>query len=341
LDKRKTIKIHFVFWITVLFLQVIAALSEIGFLTSGVIVIHNLVEIMFKAFFFYSAYSYLSPWFYKKERVVIFIISLIVFIVIFNLLFTYLYILAKYPTEEMPAMFSGSFRFNYFDLITIDFVYAAIGSLLRVTLTWYVKAKKQDEFEMQNIADELSLIQSKLNPEFLFSTLDKINSLIAQNKDKASHAVILLSEMMRYMLNDAGMNKAMLEDEVEMIRSFVELQNLRTDKGKFAIFTAKGDLHGISLPPLILFPIVENSFGYFEGSLVNPEITIALNVSNGHISFEASKHFIEIVNEPEANAYKTMKSFTKRLDMVFENRYDLNILQKDNEYCVKLDINYL
>ena len=84
---------------------------------------------------------------------------------------------------------------GYYPVLTA----AVFGSFFSVIINWFTTMNQKAELDKQKLAVELDLLKSKLNPHFLFNTLNNIDSLINHNPKEASSALIRLSEMMRYL----------------------------------------------------------------------------------------------------------------------------------------------
>ena len=117
----------------------------------------------------------------------------------------------------------------------------------------------QSELERRSIRSELGVLRSQINPHFLFNVLNNIDSLIYEDKDKASNAIFLLSKIMRYMLKESNEEKALLNNELEYIGDFIELSKLSFEDPKFLEFNISGDVNGKQIPPLLFIPIIENT----------------------------------------------------------------------------------
>ena len=70
---------------------------------------------------------------------------------------------------------------GYFPVLTA----AVFGSFFRVIINWFSTMNQKAELDRQKLTAELDLIKNKLNPHFLFNTLNNIDSLIKNNPEKA------------------------------------------------------------------------------------------------------------------------------------------------------------
>jgi ligand-binding sensor domain-containing protein len=91
----------------------------------------------------------------------------------------------------------------------------------------------KSELIMNNKVSEMALLRAQINPHFLFNTLNNLYSLVYKKSDDAPAAIMKLSEIMRYMLYDANIDKVPLEKEINYLKSFIELQLLRIKNKDF------------------------------------------------------------------------------------------------------------
>ncbi len=108
---------------------------------------------------------------------------------------------------------------------------------------------------------ELAAISGKLNPHFLFNTLNSISHLVRKDARAAEQALQCFSRMMRYLLDAkrGAADRVPLRDELGFVRDYLELESLRLGarlKIEWAVNEATLD---DAVPPLTLQPLVENS----------------------------------------------------------------------------------
>jgi two-component system, LytTR family, sensor kinase len=102
---------------------------------------------------------------------------------------------------------------------------------------------------------EMQLLSSRINPHFLFNTLNTILTLLKQPA-KAETAILNLSDLLRDNLEQSDKISIPVKEELENVRKYLEIQKLRFgDKLQYDI---KGDAD-FEIPPLIIQPLVENS----------------------------------------------------------------------------------
>ncbi len=124
------------------------------------------------------------------------------------------------------------------------------------------KEKEQSELILKNKEMQISLLKSQINPHFLFNTLNSISTLMHSSKDQARKVITQLSDIFRYALDSHAGKMVKLADEVEFIESYIRIQQVRF--GDRLAFKKEVDPNclNLSIPPMILQPLVENSVKY-------------------------------------------------------------------------------
>ncbi len=149
------------------------------------------------------------------------------------------------------------------------FYFIVASILVLILLAWllfnrYKLRQKhfQAELERKNIEIEQRLLRTQMNPHFIFNSLNSINSFITDNN--TGDAQLFLSKfarLMRYILNNSRETMIPLEDEINTLQLYMELEQLRFDnKFDFDINIAEDiDTEYTFIPPMLLQPFIENS----------------------------------------------------------------------------------
>ena len=106
---------------------------------------------------------------------------------------------------------------------------------------------------------EFALLQSQINPHFLYNTLDAIIWLAeAGEKKQVVHMVGSLSEFFRASLNQ-GKDIISIKEELLHVRSYLEIQQVRyQDILRYEICVPQ-EFHQYRIPKITIQPIVENA----------------------------------------------------------------------------------
>ncbi|WP_432460066.1 sensor histidine kinase [Agarivorans sp. QJM3NY_25] len=117
---------------------------------------------------------------------------------------------------------------------------------------------------------QLKLLQSQIEPHFLFNTLANLKALIALDPEQAQRLLDTLTELLRITLKKSRQASISVADELTGIRAYLSIQQIRLgERLSFAIELTDGDLSQAQLPPMLLQPLVENAV--FHGIEPKPE----------------------------------------------------------------------
>ncbi|WP_042273289.1 cache domain-containing sensor histidine kinase [[Clostridium] dakarense] len=115
--------------------------------------------------------------------------------------------------------------------------------------------------EQKRIA-ELSFLQAQINPHFLYNTLSGIRFLVSMNKIEESEEMLYrFTKLLRSLLPKAS-EMIRLEEEIENIKNYTELQKMRYPDCFEVIYDIDSDINNFKVPSFILQPIVENAILY-------------------------------------------------------------------------------
>jgi len=109
---------------------------------------------------------------------------------------------------------------------------------------------------------EMQALRSQMNPHFVFNCLSSINSFILKNKtEEASDYLTKFSRLIRMVLNNSKQSFISLEDELEMLRLYLEMERLRFKNSFDYSFTYNNSVESgnIFIPPLLFQPFAENA----------------------------------------------------------------------------------
>ncbi len=132
-------------------------------------------------------------------------------------------------------------------------------------LGWhYYKAYRERERQAAALATELvqarlQALRMQINPHFLFNTLNTISALIHENPDAADRMIVRLSELFRRTLDRGDVQEVPLREELEFLRSYLEIEQMRFPDRLNVTFDIEPKTHEFLVPHLILQPLVENA----------------------------------------------------------------------------------
>ena len=135
------------------------------------------------------------------------------------------------------------------------------------------------EIIADNLNAELKFLKSQINPHFLFNSLNTIYSLAHRRSPETEHALVKLSNILRYMIYQSNENKVQLSSELRYLQDYIDIQRLRMTRNIPVEFIQEGDTAGLEIAPMLLIPFVENAFkhgvSYKEESFINIRLRVS------------------------------------------------------------------
>jgi len=193
--------------------------------------------------------------------------------------------------------------------------------------------------ERERAIAELSYLKAQINPHFLFNSLNSIYALALEKSDLAAAAVIKLSGIMRYIINEADKDEVILQKEIDYLQDYIDLQKFRLENTVQLTFTTEGIFDKHYIAPLLLIPFIENTFKYG----VNPEeisvIHIGIANDNGHFQLKTFNKKVTTQKYDTVTPKLGLSNTRKRLESLYPANYSLEIDEDDATYTVKLNIN--
>ena len=167
----------------------------------------------------------------------------------------------------------------------IDFTILAAWSSLYYAINFYLIVEEQADqlvkLDSQASAAQLAMLRYQLNPHFLFNTLNSISTLVLLRQTERANAMLSrLSSFLRYTLANEPTAQVTLEQEVETLKLYLEIEKMRFEQRLRTHFTIEERVSKARLPSLLLQPLVENAIKYAvtpqeEGADISIEARLA------------------------------------------------------------------
>jgi sensor histidine kinase YesM len=215
-----------------------------------------------------------------------------------------------------------------------------IGFAASIVITGYMVFREKleenitrlKEIEVENeklkrleLEARLSSLQAKLNPHFLFNTLNSTAALVYDHPARAEESILQLSDLYRKIFSISNQNFITLGEELELIQDMLELERLRfEDKLSFEI-DCPDALRMTRIPGLMIEPLVENVLKHAPGS-DNQTIHIRIQIDQ-----EGEQLSVSVVDNgagfdvSKADLGYGLYSIQERLRLLFGDRAGMDI----------------
>lgn len=188
------------------------------------------------------------------------------------------------------------------------FAVAGLGAgVIMAIFRWRIsqieqQSKIKADFEKRLGSVEMNALRAQMNPHFIFNVLNAIDYYILKNDtDTASDYLNRFSRLIRLILQNSRSNYVNLKDELEALKLYIEMENLRFEEQfDYRVKIGQGlKIDEIEVPPMLLQPYVENAIwhgliqkegkGYLELVITKSDQYLHCVIEDNGIGRAASK----------------------------------------------------
>ncbi len=277
--------------------------------------------------------SFLIPNLLEKKLFGAYALSLI------GLLFLYTFAMSHYNTFLHVTVFHDKVietSSGFWDNFVYGMCCTVITSMLYVTQKWAEQQEQVKNSHINQLQTELKYLRAQINPHFLFNGLNSVYGSIDMGNSLARNMLVQFSDLLRYNLYEADVDMISIEKEIKHLRNYVALQKARSNDNMEVTLNINYADGNVKIAPLIFMAFVENAFKYVsrDDQAIN-RIIISLNQKPEHIDFVCENTYDE--NESSTGGIGLINA-TRRLDLLYRDRYQLVIKNEYNIYQVHLII---
>jgi hypothetical protein len=249
--------------------------------------------------------------------------------------------MGMHPGDFQPGslFMPGSLPGIFFNNIIIGILIIGTGTAFELEYKWLSEEKLRKDIEKEQLKTNLALLRHQVSPHFFMNTLNNIHSLIEIDSEKAQDAVARLSTLMRYLLYDSAQNKIELKKEIEFINSFISLMQLRHSDEVKVTTVIPGQVPDVRIPPMLFISLLENAFKHGVSYPLKSYIYFELRISENSLNciIRNSKHKITTDHQGDFSGIG-LDNIKESLKLLYEDNFQLNILDKESEFEVDLTI---
>lgn len=282
------------------------------------------------AYLFYSSVI-VAKFLFEKKYANFFALSILFAACLQFLLYAIYSLLLNFKLSPVEQSY---FTYNYATLIR-ECLWCVINISLATGIYFIKKALDEREallaLEKDNANFRLKYLRSRLNPHFLFNTLNSIYSLSMQKSDKAPGMVVKLADLMRYLIYECNKDKVPLHKEIEFIQNYIDIEKIRYNAD--VRFTIEGETAGIMIEPFLFISFIENGFKHaFDNAYTNAFIYITIRIKPEEIELSVVNNTsIDLETQAKKIQGTGIKNSISILELLYPTTHALNIIQTEKE----------
>jgi two-component system, LytTR family, sensor histidine kinase AlgZ len=246
------------------------------------------------------------------------------------------------PGDQFVGWFRNSLRIAIVVTLTIGISVTAY-ELLRARLeetTLALRTKERDEAEARRLATEAQLasLESRVQPHFLFNTLNSIAALIPTDPAGAERMTGQLASLLRSSLDTEASSVVPLEQELQTVRNYLDIERVRFgERLRYQLEVAE-EIGVLLVPRMSLQTLVENSVKY----------AVSGRRGGGSIAVRASRHGerlrLEVEDDGPGFGESTVPPnhglalLRERLRLTFNGRASMRVAANAGRTVVGIDL---
>lgn len=278
--------------------------------------------------------------------------ALIMTIIIFNHQVLIRYFLDRkkytiYVVLLLMAIFTAGYatgfpRGGWAKVNTISFYYAyftiAGMAVFFLHRNFRIAREANEQRELQKEM-ELNYLKGQVNPHFFFNSLNTIYALSRLQSKNTADVVMQLSDLMRYQLETARLERVPLSMEVDFINNYLLLEEQRLSDRCNIEFSIDGEVKGLSIAPMLLIPLAENAIKHGAQNTINDsKVEVRITVNGSELKFQVNNS-----RPAEAGNVKStgigLANLKRRLELLYPDKYALKIAGNDHSHEAVLTLN--
>jgi len=268
---------------------------------------------------------YIWRYHYKRKRLLIYaMLSPLIFTLTIAILQLNYFLLSDFI--PYTSAFKNGINVILFFLITAGIDYLEEGARDKQII---------QELQIRTNEMELNALKSQLNPHFFFNTLNNIYGSIKADPKAGAEMILSLSDVIRYHMQSVLEVRVNVEQEWDIIQDYINIEKLRLVSVENLNIRSSITNQSAMIPPLILFPLIENAFKHGTHPSGEWFININFEVTHQHI-----KLIIEnsVVNKNVIGTNMGISNLQRRLSLIYGDKHRFSSQQNSTIFHTQLEI---
>ena len=267
---------------------------------------------------------FLLPLLLKKHKLALYLLASAVLLFVFSII---MYEVANLWIYKNCFLYKSSDQKSYtFQAATL---LATLICILSATLIFkfYRDRKNLDREKLLYNQAQINSLKEQLNPHFLFNTFNTLYGISLQYPERTPDLIMHVSQLMRYQLESHEQKCVPIEDEINFISSYIELEKERVGyRCNISFATDVDDEYAYKIPPMLLISFIENAFKHGTCSIEKCFVDVNLSVKDGRLDLVV-KNSVPVKKTAVVSTKIGIKNTTERLKLQYGSNYKLDITE--------------
>lgn len=228
-----------------------------------------------------------------------------------------------------PLKSSGKTGINILSIVFLVFV---IIGIIRALISFFILKEKEmkigNEMKLSALRElktkaELNALHSRINPHFLYNSLNSIAGLAHDDADKTEHMALSLSKLFRYSINKDQSDWTTFKEELEMVKIYLDVEKVRFDDRLSYSVELPTELENYKIPRFIIQPLVENAVKHgISKSVESGQIKVVVTPDGRTVFIAVSDDGPPFPNDLAPGF--GIQSIYDKLEILYKNKFEMN-----------------
>ena len=307
------------------------------------VIAHFWIPSVFYAILFYLNYFVIIDWFLFTKKTIVFFVLNAAIIAFFLMLKDqsdstfFSELLRNRPTSNEAEKGPPFQLFIYMQMLPYigSLLFAIASKTTKRLVKTEAERKEADNFQLKS---ELQHLHYQLQPHFFFNSLNNIYSLVDISPEQAKKTIHSLSKLMRYMLYETNLELVSLSKEIDFMKKYIELMQLRVSDKIVINANFPTSETGVQIAPLLFISLIENAFKHGVSATKESQISITMTVENKKVLFLIENNNFPKKTDDKSGSGIGLQNLKKRLELLYPNKHFFETTVKNNYFLVTLEI---
>lgn len=215
------------------------------------------------------------------------------------------------------------------------FMFVGGISAMLLLRDWIMTKRRIVMLRAETVRQEYAYLRKQINPHFLFNVLNNIGIMAYDDPEESLELLDDLKSLLAYQFKDMQREHTTAGDEAQFLQSYLALEKSRRENFSYNVVCYPSD-YDVTIPTLLLIPFVENAVKYSPRP--GGEVSVQFMTGDDKLTFECRNPFSSDSVSQQQHGGIGLSNTRRRLSMLYDNRYNLNVLVNDTIFTVKLEI---
>lgn len=271
--------------------------------------------------------------FAKKVVIRLILFYILAFFLSVVIFLTYVFLIYLYNGFELKNMFSEVLQTESKGFLIGASLGWMFGAVIFFYFQWMDALKREQKLREEQLIFQYETLKSQVNPHFLFNSLNTLSSLVYRDPELSDQFISKLSSIYRYILENVDADQVSLSRELEFVRKYFELQQVRDD-GKINLKIEVNNPDNFTILPISLQLLMENAFKHNAATRENPlKMEISLNKEDHVVEFMNN---LQPKTKMEGSSGIGLKNLAERMKLTLKRQ--LEVMKSNETFIVRVPI---